>query len=91
MDVSEIKHIFFPFLFSFCGPQDDVKEPSKKLRDMGVTIFSLGLGSEFQRDQLGQMATDPDSKHVLTGGYDELDQMLPKLKKICCEGDYVGS
>jgi len=52
---------------------------------MGVTIFSLGLGEEFQRDQLADMATDPDSKHVITGGYDELDQLLPEIKKICCE------
>ena len=56
-----------------------------------MTIFSLGLGNEFQRDQLGQMATDPDSKHVITGGYEELDQLLPKVKKLTCEGEYFGS
>ena len=54
---------------------------------MGVTIFCLGLGKEYQRDQLGQMATDPDSKFVLTGDYSEIFGWLPKLKKICCEGE----
>lgn len=71
----------------FCGTKDDIQAPSKKLRDMGVTIFCLGLGKEYQRDQLGQMATDPDSKFVLTGDYSEIFGWLPKLKKICCEGE----
>ena len=54
-----------------------------------MTIFSVGLGKEFQKDQLGDMATNPDSKHVITAGYDELDQVLPKLKKVCCEGEFA--
>ncbi len=55
---------------------------------MGVTIFSFGIGKGFKKDELDEMATDPNSKHVITGGFDELDQMLPKIKKLCCEGEY---
>lgn len=55
---------------------------------MGVTIFSFGIGSEYKKDELDEIATDPNSKHVITGGFDELDQMLPKIKKLCCEGEY---
>lgn len=55
---------------------------------MGVTIFCIGLGKEFQRDQLRDMATDPDSKYVITAEYEELNQVLPNFKKICCEGDF---
>ena len=58
---------------------------------MGVTIFCLGLGMAIQRYQLEQMATDPDSKHVITAGYDEFDQVFPKLKRVCCQGEYAGN
>lgn len=54
---------------------------------MGVTIFSFGIGKEFKKDELDEMATDPDSKHVITGGFDELEQLLPKIKKMSCEGE----
>ena len=54
---------------------------------MGVTIFSLGIGKEYKKDELDEMATDPDSAHVLTGDFDELDQVLPKIKKQCCAGE----
>lgn len=53
-----------------------------------MTIFCIGLGKEFQRDQLRDMATDPDSKYVITAEYEELNQVLPNFKKICCEGDF---
>ncbi|XP_022800544.1 uncharacterized protein LOC111338336 isoform X2 [Stylophora pistillata] len=66
--------------------QDSIEDPSKKLRDMGVTIFCFGVGTQYKKDQLDEMATDPDSKHVLTGGFDDLDQILPKIKKMACDG-----
>ena len=56
-----------------------------------MTIFCLGLGIGIQRYQLAQMATDPDTKHVITAGYDEFDQVLPNLKRVCCQGEYVDS
>ena len=56
---------------------------------MGVTIFSVGIGKEFMKDELDEMATDPDSAHVLTGGFDELDQLLPKIKEQSCTGEYA--
>ena len=56
---------------------------------MGVTIFSFGIGKEYKKAELDEMATDPDSTHVLTGGFDELDQLLPKIKKQTCTGEYA--
>lgn len=53
---------------------------------MGVTIFCFGVGAQYKKDQLDEMATDPDSKHVVTGGFDVLDQILPKIKKMACDG-----
>lgn len=73
----------------FSYEQDTIEEPSKKLRDMGVIIFSFGIGKGYKKDELDEMATDPDSNHVLTGGFDELDQLLPKIKKQCCAGEYA--
>lgn len=31
---------------------------------MGVTVFSLGVGKEYDVNQLNSMATDPDNDHV---------------------------
>ena len=56
---------------------------------MGVTIFSVGIGKEFKKDELDEMATDPDSAHVLTGDFDQLDQLLPKIKEQSCTGEYA--
>lgn len=66
--------------------QDYVDEPSKKLRDMGVTIFCFGVGTRYDKDQLDAMATDPDATHIITGDFDDLDQILPKIKKMACDG-----
>lgn len=56
---------------------------------MGVTIFSFGIGKEYKKDELDEMATDPDSTHVFTGDFDEFDQVLPKIKKQSCTGEYA--
>ncbi|XP_068680125.1 von Willebrand factor A domain-containing protein 2-like [Montipora foliosa] len=66
--------------------QDDVDEPSRRLRNMGVTIFTLGLGESFDINQLNEMATDPNSKHVFTAEFSALDSpLIEKIKNNVCK------
>ena len=53
---------------------------------MGVTIFSFGIGTQYKKDELDEMATDPNSKHVITGDFNELDQLVAIIEKLACDG-----
>lgn len=56
------------------------------LRKMGVTVFSIGVGSA-KVSELNQMATDPDSQHVfVVNNFDALTQIKGELAKKACEG-----
>ena len=61
--------------------------PSKRLRDMGVTIFSLGVGRAFDINQLNIMATDPDRDHVFTADFSKLGRkIIERIKSKACRG-----
>lgn len=49
---------------------------------MGVTVFSLGVGKEYDVNQLNAMATDPDHDHVFTSDYLDLHSMTSLVEKI---------
>ena len=65
---------------------DSVAQPSRKLRNMGGLIFSIGVGEHFDENQLNEMATDPDSSHVFTAKIDEMHNLVDKLKNGICQG-----
>lgn len=65
---------------------DPVLQPAQKLRDSGVTVFSIGIGKQFVAKELNDMATDPDSEHVITTGFDQLDSVVKKIKDKACQG-----
>ena len=67
--------------------QDDVSVPAKQLRDDGATIISLGVGCCFDEDELNEMATDPDEKHVLEASFSELDKFKDAMKEQICSGE----
>ena len=57
---------------------------------MGVTIFTLGLGESFDINQLNEMATDPNSKHVFTAEFSALDSpLIEKIKNNVCKGRFL--
>ena len=67
--------------------QDNVSVPAKQLRDDGATIISLGVGCCFDEDELNEMATDPDEKHVLEASFSELDKFKDAMKEQICAGE----
>ena len=67
--------------------QDNVSVPAQQLRDDGATIISLGVGCCFVEDELNEMATDPDEKHVLEASFSELDKFKDAMKEQICSGE----
>ena len=68
--------------------KDSVSEPAQRLRDSGVTIFSVGIGRGYNVEQLRDMATDPDSQHVYKADFNNLDTIVKSLKDRACMGRY---
>ena len=63
--------------------QDDVKAPSRDLRDEGVRIFCLGIGNNVDVNQLQNVVTAPEREHLATVTSDELDTLLgPVVQNI---------
>ena len=67
--------------------QDNVSVPAQQLRDDGATIISLGVGCCFDEDELNEMASDPDEKHVLEASFSELDKFKDAMKEQICSGE----
>ena len=58
-----------------------------KLRDAGVTVFSIGVGSGANEEELKAMATDPDDTHVFTvTDFTSLDNITGTLAQTTCQG-----
>lgn len=72
------------------GPaSDDITEPARALRDMGVKIITVGIGPEVDKSQLNDMASDPDEEHVFTADYDSLATIIGRTQRAACVGMYV--
>jgi len=69
------------------GPSsDDVTMPSRALRDMGVKIITVGIGQDIDRNQLDDVASDPDEEHVFTADYDSLATIIGRTQRAACVG-----
>ena len=70
------------------GSDDNLTFPSQALKRDGVTIFSVGIDG-YVRDQLNEMASDPDPEHVFTiNFYDGLGPTMAPLKDAIIRGLY---
>lgn len=67
---------------------DDVSGPARKLRDAGATIISLGVGCCYDEDELKEMATDPDEKHVLEVSFSALNDFKDVVREQICSGEF---
>lgn len=60
---------------------------AKKLRDAGVTVLAIGVGSGVSKTELNAIATDPDSTHVFAAdNFDALKSLKALLSTKACEG-----
>ena len=65
---------------------DTIGAPAQQLRDSGCTVFSVGIGKKYDKEQLREMATDPDSQHVLEADFDALDSLVSTIVDTGCKG-----
>ena len=66
---------------------DDIVVPSRVMRDRGVRIQAVGIGSEFDGAQLKEIATHPAQDHVLAvSKYNLLPMIRPLLTYRMCTG-----
>ena len=63
---------------------DDVKAPVDALRNIGTTIFAVGAGKNFDRDELERIAGSPTN--VFTADFSGLDTLIPQIKRSLCKG-----
>ena len=69
------------------GSDDDLAVPSFALKRDNVTIFSVGIG-RYLRGQLNEMASEPNSEHVITTDtYDGLGPTMAFLKDAIIKGN----
>ena len=66
--------------------RDDISDPAQKLRDSGVSVFSVGIGKNYNLKELEDMATDPDSQHVFKGEFDALSSQVESIVDTACKG-----
>ena len=63
------------------GPANDLKLKS------GVIIYSLGIGSNVNMNQLKQMASPPYQAHVFNATFESMGLVLQQIKKEVCRAN----
>ena len=65
---------------------DDVTVPSALLNDNGVISFVVGIGKDYDRSQLTQIALAVD-KHVFTTEFSSFGEVAGNVREAICRGD----
>ena len=65
---------------------DDVRVPSSRLRDMNVTIISVGVGCCYDIFNLKDMSSDPDDDYVFESSFTTLDTIVGRMRQRICSG-----
>ena len=65
---------------------DDVRVPSSRLRDMNVTIISVGVGCCYDIFSLKDMSSDRDDDYVFEASFATLDTIVGRMRQRICSG-----
>ena len=68
---------------------DDVVKPARALREAGVQIFTVGLGTNYDESQLKAIADDPYDYHALTVDFPEMTSIISTLQNMLCKGIFI--
>ena len=67
-----------------------VNQPSQELKNIGVIIFSVGVGSGINEEELETMASPPADEHVyLLDNFNELSTLAEKMSTKTCNGNVL--
>ena len=69
-----------------------VGRPANLLRNLGVNIFSIGVGHYVNPAELSAIASDPDSTHVFRlNSFNDLSGWVDKLSAVSCDGKFLNA
>jgi uncharacterized protein YegL len=69
---------------------DSVGPPAEALKNIGINIFGIGVGSGISVSQLNEIASDPDSDYVFQRTFDNLiARWVNRLSAVSCSGKYI--
>ena len=75
------------------GESDDrinTVHASDLAKSQGIVLFSIGVGSFVNSNELSAMATTPDCTHVFTvSNYTEIKAIKEEIQKSSCEGNIL--
>ena len=64
-----------------------VDQPAQQLKGIGVTIFSIGVGSGIRVQELETIASSSVNEHVyLLANFNELSALAEKMSSSTCNG-----
>ncbi|KAK3697941.1 hypothetical protein QZH41_013023, partial [Actinostola sp. cb2023] len=63
---------------------DDVDTPSTALKNDGTLIYGLGIGLEYDLEQLYTMVSTPSPVHVFVAGFNDLATVATSIKDKAC-------
>jgi hypothetical protein len=66
--------------------QDRVSAAALQMKAAGTSVFAIGVGRGYDRDELDQLASEPTSEHVVGLTDFDLGSVLDKMRtKVCAE------
>ena len=52
-------------------------------------MISVGMGTNYDLEQLREMATDPDSQNMFKAEFDALGSIVDSIVQVCMKGRYA--
>lgn len=65
---------------------EDITTPSTTLKNNGVIVEAVGLGSHYNEDELEIMATASPEQHVFTTAFSDMLKLVADIDKQMCTG-----
>ena len=64
----------------------DIVTPSTQLKTDGVIIFAVGLGHNYDENELNLIASPPSSELVFKAEFSQMGSIVNEIKKQMCHG-----
>lgn len=67
-----------------------VSGPAQNLKNAGVVIFSVGIGSSVSVQELHEMASNPKDQHVIRlDNFSQLSALAQQMSSRTCNGRFI--
>ncbi|KAL8562359.1 hypothetical protein ACOMHN_066073 [Nucella lapillus] len=68
----------------------DALRKAQELRQKGVTVFVIGVGDEVDKQELNNLATQPNCTHVqVLKDYQDLDSLRSEIQRLSCRAPFI--